>query len=528
MYKEVLFNEDARDKIVKGVNMVADAVASTLGPKGQNVIFEESAYPTITKDGVTVAQQVFLQDKFQNMGVMMTREAAENTNREAGDGTTSTVVLLREIVNEGHKHVVAGMNPILLKRGMDAALEQVLEALEEESREIKTQEEKKDIATISANNDVELGTLIADVIEETGTNGVVTVTNSSGMKTEVEYVKGTKLDRGYASHLFMTDGRRLQAEVENPRVVITTDKINMQSQLVPIIQKMVEGGIRNMVLFAGKIEGQALAFLTQNHLRGKFTCLPVEMPSFGNYQRDLIYDLAQLTGATVLGDEDAKKTADADLEDLGTAGRVVADRDKTIVTGAEGNVDKKVEEVKALLEEEKDLFNILKLKERLGKLTGAIANIMVGGASETDQTEIRYRLEDALNATKSAIEDGIVEGAGIALLRAADAIDLEETGGEEYDAGFKIVKKALNTPAKKILENAGLPADAVIAEVLRNKKGYNSLKEEYTDLYEDGVIDPTRCVKQEIINAVATAGIMLTSNVAIANKEKDGESNNNS
>lgn len=533
MYKEILFREDVRKKILDGVNTVADAVVATLGPKGRNVIFAENSYPTITKDGVTVAQQIMLKDRFKNMGVMMTREAAQNTNQEAGDGTTSTVALLRDIVNNGYKHVSVGMNPILLKRGMDMALRDVLDELDKVSKKINTEDEKKSIAIISANNDVELGTMIAEVVTKTGTNGVVTVTNSSGMKTEVEYVKGTKLDRGYASHMFITDGKRLQTEVEKPAIIVCTDKITMQSQLIPMIQKMLEAGKREMVLFADKIEGQALAFLVQNRLLGKFTCVPVEMPSFGHYQRDLIYDLAALTGSVVLGEEDAKKITDGLPEDTGTAERIIIGRDHTVVVGATGDVTKNIEEVQALLKEEKDLFNKKQLSSRLGKLTGAIADIKVGGASETEQTEIKYRIEDALNATKSAIEDGVVEGAGTALLRVnAKLRGLSKHGEEpitgEQLYGYSIVIDALKTPAKTILENAGLPADEVMSNVIRDGMGYNVLTDRYVDLFEDGVIDPTRCVKQEIINAVATAGIMMTSDVAIAEEEKDGDNSNNS
>lgn len=518
--KEILFNEKARKKIVDGVNIVADAVTSTLGPKGNNVIFEESTYPTITKDGVTVAQQISLEDKFENMGAMMAREAAENTNREAGDGTTSTVALLRAIVNEGNKYITAGMNPILLKRGMDIALKDVLGEIDKQVRKIKTDEEKLSIATISTNNDTELGKLIAEVIEKTGVNGVVTVTTSSSLKTEVEYVQGTKLDRGYASHYFINNGKRLQAEMENPAIIITTDKVVMQSQLVDIIQDLLRVGKRNILLLADKIEGQALAFLTQNHLLGKFTCIPVELPSFGHYQRDIVKDIATLTGAIVLGEEEAKRLSDGRVEDTGTCENVIVGMRHTILQGADGDVSENIEEVKALLKEEKDLFNKEKLKERLGKLTGSIANIKVGGASETDQTEIRYRIEDALNATKSAIEDGIVEGAGIALLKVGVALSPEKIIGKEQVAGYDIVKDALRAPSKKILENAGLSADAILAKIIELDKGYNVLTDEYANLHEIGIIDPARCVKQEIINAVATAGIILTASVAIARVEE--------
>jgi len=522
MHKDLLFGEDARRKIVKGVNKVADAVASTLGPKGMNVIFEESIYPTITKDGVTVAQQVFLEDKFENMGVMIAREAAENTNRSAGDGTTSTVVLLRAIVNEGHKYISTGMNPILVKRGMDAALKDVLVELDNSSKKITTPEEKKQIATISANNDGELGELISTVIEKTGTNGVITVTNSSSLDTEVEYVNGTKLERGYESHMFINNRKRLSAEIEHPAVIITTDRVVLQAQLIPLIQSLINAGKKQMLLLAGAIEGSAISFLVQNHLLGKFSCIPVVMPSFGDYQKDLMYDLADLTGATVIGEEESVSLEKATAEQAGHCESVIVYRDSTIVSGGQGDGSKRVEEVKALLEKEKDLFRIDRLKERLGKLTGSIANIKVGGASETEQTEVKYRIEDALNATKAAIDEGIVEGGGTALLRASDKL-ATDSQNKEYAAGYDIIKKAMQMPAIQILRNAGLSAEAITAKIKDGDKGYNVLTDSYEDFYKTGIIDPVKGVKNEITNAVATAGILLTSDVAIAYAKQEKE-----
>lgn len=514
MYKKLLFGQNAREKIKKGVNIVADAVVSTLGPRGQNVIFEESSFPTITKDGVTVASQVFLEDKFENMGNMIAREAAENTNREAGDGTTTTIVLLREIFNEGHKAIIAGMNPILIKRGMDDALEQVLQQLK--AKEITTDKEKEQVATISANNDSKTGKLIAKVIKKVGVDGVITVTSSNSLKTEVEYIKGTKLGSGYLSPLFINDGRRLACKMEDPEIIITSEKITMSSQLIPIIEKCVLAGKKRMVLIADEIDGQAMAFLVQNYMQGKFTCVPIKVPSFGGYQRDLLYDIATLTEGSVLGEQDAKKIEEAEITDLGNCNEIIIGQENTIITGGDGDIKERVNETKALLDTEKDVFKREKLRERLGRLTGSIANIKVGGASESEQQEIRYRMEDAINATKSAIEEGIVEGAGIALLR-ADNITLKDSG-EEYIAGVKIIKKALEAPLRSIVENGGGKGDAVIAKVKESKKGYNALTNEYEDLFETGIIDPKKVVRNEIQNAVATAGILLTSGCAIALK----------
>lgn len=512
MFKEIKFDAEARNEILKGVDLVAKAVGNTLGPQGNNVIFEESSYPTITKDGVTVAGQIFLSNKLQNMGVMMAREAAENTNREAGDGTTTTIVLLQAILKEGHKAVAAGMNPILIKRGMDVALNQVLDQLQ--AKQITTDKEKLQIATISANNDEKIGKMIADVIKKVGTDGVITVSNSNSLKTEVEYLKGTKLNSGFESHVFINDPKRLSVMLEEPVIIITREDILMQNQLVPIIQRLLEAGKNKMVLLANKIEGNALAFLVQNWLQGKFMCVPVKLPAFGGYQRDLVYDLAALTQATVLGPEDAVKLEDGTLEHCGSAEKIIIGRKETIISGGEGDISKRIEEIKALLKEEKDIFNKEKLKDRLGRLTGSIANIKAGGASETEQMELRYRIEDSLNSTKSAIEEGIVEGGGVALLR-CDIINTITAVGEEFDMGIKIVQKALEAPLKKIVDNSGQSGEAVVAKVKEATMGYNALTGKYEDLFQAGIVDPLKVVKNEIINAVATSGILLTSNTAI-------------
>lgn len=518
MYKKLLFNQEAREKIKKGVNIVADAVSSTLGPRGQNVIFEESSFPTITKDGVTVAQQVFLKDKFENMGNMISREAAENTNREAGDGTTTTIVLLREIFNEGYKAITSSMNPVLLKRGFELGLEKVLENLEKQTKKITTDKEKEQVATISANNDKDTGKLIADIIKKVGTDGIITVTPSNSLKTEVDYIQGMKIESGYENHLFINDGKRLSCNLDNPEIILTSDRITMSAQIVPILEKCLVAGKRNIVLFADAIEGQALAFLIQNYLQGKFTCVPVKVSSFGPFQTDIIYDLATLIGASVLGERDSKNIEKAELADLGNAQNVIIGRTQTIISGTEGDVSKRIEEVKALLEEEKDIFSIEKLKQRLGRLTGSIANIKVGGASDSEQIEIRYRMEDAINATKSAVQEGIVQGGGVALLKCQFDIDRMDTNySKEELEGMRIINECLKAPIKKIVENGGLSGDAVAAKVSETGLGYNALTNTYEDLFKTGIIDPTKVVRNEIINAVATAGILLTSGCAIGN-----------
>lgn len=519
MIKEILFDQEARVKILKGLNITAKAVSSTLGPKGQNVIFEESTFPTITKDGVTVAQQIFLEDKFENMGVMLAREAAQNTNREAGDGTTTTVALLASIVNEANKYIIAGMNPILIKRGMDFALNTVLDSLKGQVRQIKTDEEKLQIATISANNDKEIGEMIHTVIKNVSTDGIVTIQTSSNLKTEVEYVKGTKLSSGFQSGVFINNSKKLSCEIQNPTIVICSDNLTNQSQLIPLIEKLVVSGRKNIVLFANAIEGSALAFLIQNHIMGKFTCVPIKLSIVSDYHKDLVYDLATLTQTTVLGIEESVKIEDANLEQCGICEDIIIDRDSTIVSGGKGNIDDRILEVKTLLEQEKDLYKIEKLKNRLGRLTGSIASIKVGGASETEQTEIKYRIEDALNATKSAIEEGIVEGGGVALLKCSNDFTVKDVFyNQEFGAGVRIINHSLREPIKAIVFNAGENGDTVADKVLETGKGYNALTGTYVDLFEEGIIDPFRVVRQEIINAVATAGILITSGAAIVNK----------
>ncbi len=518
MYKKIKFGEDARSKIKKGLNITADAVSSTLGPKGQNVIFQEGTLHTITKDGVTVAQQILLEDSFENMGNMLAREASENTNRECGDGSSTSIVLLREIFNQGYKAITAGMNPILLKRGMDKALSQVIKRLDKMSKKITTDKQKEQIAIISANNDEENGKMIANVIKKVGTDGVVTVTPSNSFKTEVEYVKGTKINSGYVNNLFINNAKNLTATMENPEIIISTDRINLSSQLLPLIEDLVSNGKRNFILFADEIEEQALAFLVQNFLQGKFTCVPIKLPSFGEYKDDLIFDLAAMTGATVLGKGAAKKTEDATSEDTGTVKRIIVGKDWTILSGTK-NVAHRIKEVKTRIKEEKDHFVLNKLRDRLGRLTGSIANIKVGGASESEQTELQYRIEDAINATKSAIEEGIVEGGGCALLRCAN-LDLVDIKEEEFNRGILIVEEALKAPLIQIVKNSGLSGEAVVDKVLNGKLGYNALTNKYVNLFKDGVIDPTKVVKHEITNAIATAGVLLTAGCAIATKEE--------
>jgi len=513
MNKKLLFNQDVRKKIMEGVDIVANAVVSTLGPRGSNVIFSESSFPTITKDGVTVARQVFLKDKFQNMGVMLAREAAENTNREAGDGTTTTIVLLRDILKSGYKAIASGMNPILLKRGMDKVLKNIVDILDKNSKTDISEEDKFRIASISANNDEEIGKLVVDVVGKVGVDGIVSVATSNSLTTQLDYIKGIKLKAGYENHMFINNAKKLQCDISNPVIIICTDAINMQSQLIPIVQSVLQSGKKEMILLADKIEGQAMAFLVQNFLQGKFTCVPVKVPSFGSYQQDLIYDLATSVNATVFSENGEKKIEEGVVDNCGTARQVSVGMDNTVFTGTTGNIKHRVDEVKALLKKEKDTFKIEKLKDRLGRLTGSVAHIQVGGASESEQSEKKDRIEDSLNATKAAILEGIVEGGGTALLKCHKG--LEPHGEAEDYIGQKIVLNSLLSPLKVIADNSGKSGEAVVGKVLDHNKGYNALTDKYEDLFKAGVIDPKKVVRCALQNAIATAGILLTNSCGI-------------
>lgn len=519
MYKEVLFGSNVRSKILKGVNVVGDAVTSTLWPRGTHVIFEDNSFPIITKDWVTVAQQTFLEDKFENMWVLVAREAAEKTNRNAWDWTTSTIAILQAILNEGHKYVEAWMNPVLIKRWMDEASKVIVDILDTKVKEVISEEEKLNIATISANNNRDLWELIVSVINEVGKDWVVTVTNSSNENTEVEYVKGTKVESGYAHQAFINDSKRLITEFNNPSIIICDEDITQQNQVIPLAQMLIANWKTNAILFASSIEWSALAFLIQNHLMGKFTIIPVKLPSFSSYQKDLMRDLSSLTGAKVLGENQAKTLKTASVEDIGTCENLVVWRNYTIISWGKGNVEERIEEIKALLETETDPFIKEKLKDRLWKISGKVANIRVWGSSVTEQTEIKYRIEDALNSTRSAIEDGIVEGAWTTLLRCSTEMEIAPEW-PEFNAWVEIVRNAICKPFKKIIENGWGNADAIMWKVLESWIWYNSLKNCLEDLFEAWIIDPKKVVKNEVINSVATAGILLTSSVGIANVEE--------
>lgn len=520
MYKDLKFWEDLRGSFVKWVDVLAKAVVSTLGPKGRNVIFWESQYPTITKDWVTVASQITLEDQYENMGVMMAREAAENTNREAWDGTTSTIAILRKIISEGSKKLQSWINPVLMKKGMDLAASEIVSYIDKRKVLLKTDKAKSSIATISANNDKNLGNKIASTIKEVWENGVITVSWGLGDGVEVEYVDGFKIDSGYESHMVINDRKRLTAELEDPALILTTDTLSLQSQMIDVVQTAIKAWKKNLVIVAESIEWTALAFLLANHMQDKFSCIPIKMSSFGDYQKDLLYDLSKKTGATVLWDECPISLKDASEEHFGKCKSVLSTKDYSVVLGAVEDVSDRIDEVRALLKDEKDIFKVEKLKERLGKLTGKIANIKILTSSETEQTEIKYRVEDAINATRSAIEDGVVTGAWTALLNAANSlkIDFKKLSKDEI-VGAKIVLDAIKEPFYSILRNAWVKSKKIEKILMGNPCNcYNVLTWRFVDSFEWWIIDPAKCVKNEVLNSVSAASILLTSEVWIINK----------
>lgn len=520
MYKDLLFWSELRKKFSKWVEILASAVVSTLWPKGRNVIFGESTYPTITKDWVTVAWQITLEDKYENMWVMMAREAAENTNREAWDGTTSTIAILRWIVSKWVKALESWVNPVLMKRWMDIAANEIVSFIDRHKSSIKTKEQEENIATISANNDSELWKTIADTIREVWTNGVITVTGGMWNWVEVEYINGFKLDNWYESHMVINDRKRLTAQLDNPAIIITTDNLTLQAQLIDVVQAAIKSWKKNLVIIANSIESTALAFLVANHLQDKFSVIPIKLPSFWDYQKDMIYDLAKKTWATVLWDECPIKLKDANESHFWKCESVLSTRDYSVIIWADWDISDRIEEANALLEKEKDTFKIEKIKERIWRLTGKIANIKVMTNSETEQTEIKYRVEDAINATKSAIEDWVVTWAGSALLRASHLLKIDTKWmSKDEQTGVRIVLEAIQEPFKAILRNAGINPDKIIKWILKREyECYNVLTEEYVNALKWGIIDPARCVKNEVSNSVSAASILLTSEVGIIQK----------
>ncbi len=529
MSKELRFSEEARASILRGVNTLANAVKVTLGPKGRNVVIEKSfGAPLVTKDGVTVAKEIELENKFENMGAQMVKEVASKTNDDAGDGTTTATVLAQAIFREGAKIVSAGHNPMAVKRGIDKAVEIMRDELKRLAKPVKSDNEIAQVGAISANNDLEIGQMLAEAMSKVGREGVITVEESKTAQTELEVVEGMQFDRGYLSPYFVTNPERMEAAHENALIMIYDKKISNMRDMIGILEGVAKQG-RPLLIIAEDVEGEALATLVVNKLRGTLQVVAVKAPGFGDRRKAMLEDIAILTGATVISEELGRKLEQATLADLGTAKRVVVDKDNTTIIGGAGkkaDIDARVAQIKAQIEETTSDYDREKLKERLAKLAGGVAVIHVGAPSEIEMKEKKARVEDALNATRAAVEEGIVAGGGTALVRAAQAIDLNKF--DEHERwGAQIIKRAAEEPLRQIAANAGLDGAIVLENVRSNKSttwGFNAFSEQYEDLVKAGVIDPVKVVRSALENAASVASLMLTTETMIAEAPKKEES----
>jgi chaperonin GroEL len=520
--KELKFREEARNAMLRGVDTLANAVRVTLGPRGRNVVLgKKFGPPVITKDGVTVAKEIELKDKYQNMGAQMVREVAVKTNDKAGDGTTTATVLAQAIFREGVKNVTAGANPMSLQRGIQLATERVVAELERMSKKVKSKEELANVATVSANNDREIGRLISEAMEQVGQDGVVTVEESKTLQTELDIVEGMQFDRGYLSPYFITNADRMEAILEEPFILLFEKKISAMRDLIPLLEQTAGAG-RALLIIAEDIEGDALATLVVNRLRGTIKVCAVKAPAFGDRRKAILEDLAVLTGGQVISEDLGIKLENVTLGDLGTAKRVIVDKESTTIV--EGGGDRKaiqgrVATIRRQIEETTSDYDREKLQERLAKLAGGVAVVKVGAPTETAMKEIKMRVEDALNATKAAAQEGIVVGGGVALLRASKVLDNTDSDGNDPDihTGVNIVRRALQEPLRRIAENAGIDGAVVIGEVerLKGNKGLNAVTGEMEDLAAAGIIDPTKVVRTALQNAASIAGLLLTTDAAV-------------
>ena len=524
--KELLFNTDARAKLKRGVDHLAEAVKVTLGPKGRNVVIDKKfGSPTVTKDGVTVAKEVELADPIENMGAQMVKEVATKTSDLAGDGTTTATVLAQAIFREGLKNVTAGANPMELKRGIDKAVEAVVEELKGLSVPSAGKKEIAQVGTISANNDREIGNLIAEAMEKVGKDGVITVEEAKGLETTLETVDGMQFDRGYLSPYFVTDPEKMEAVLDDPYILIHDKKISAMKELLPVLEKVAQSG-RPLLIIAEDVEGEALATLVVNKLRGTLKVAAVKAPGFGDRRKEMLRDIAVLTGGQVISEEVGFKLENATLNDLGRAKRVVVDKDNTTLVdgkGKENDIQGRINEIKAAIDKTTSDYDREKLQERLAKLSGGVAVINVGAATETEMKEKKARVEDALHATRAAVEEGIVAGGGVALIRAQSALE-KIRGTEDEKVGVEIVRRALEEPIRMIAQNAGAEGSIVVARVKESKDknfGYNAQTDTYEDLVKAGVIDPTKVTRTALQNAASIAGLLLTTEAVVVEKKED-------
>ncbi|MFD2533085.1 chaperonin GroEL [Gracilimonas halophila] len=530
--KLVHYDIEARDALKKGVDKLANAVKVTLGPRGRNVVIEKSfGSPTVTKDGVTVAKEIELSDKVQNMGAQMVKEVASRTSDNAGDGTTTATVLAQAILSEGLKNVTAGANPMDLKSGIEKAVKVIVEDLKKMSRDIDDRKEIAQIGTISANNDETIGNLIADAMEKVGKDGVITVEEAKGTETYLETVEGMQFDRGYLSPYFVTDSEKMITEMEDPYILIFDKKISAMKDLLPILEKVVQNG-NPLLIIAEDIEGEALATLVVNKLRGSLKIAAVKAPGFGDRRKAMLEDIAILTGGTVISEERGYKLENATLDFLGRASRVTIDKDNTTIVdgnGKEDDITARVNQLKSQIENTTSDYDREKLQERLAKLSGGVAVLYIGAASEVEMKEKKARVEDALHATRAAVEEGIVPGGGVALLRTIKSLDKIKGDNDDENVGVQIIRRALEAPLRTIANNAGAEGAIVVQKVLEGKDafGYNARTEVYEDLIKAGVIDPTKVTRTALQNAASVSGLMLTTEAVISEKPSKGDDDDN-
>lgn len=525
--KEIIYGANTRDKILSGVNKLADAVKVTLGPKGRNVILERSfGSPLITKDGVTVAKEIELEDKFENMGAQMVKEVASKTSDVAGDGTTTATVLAQAIFQEGVKLVAAGINPMAIKRGIDKAVEVVVKELEKIAQPCRTRHEIAQVATISANNDTTIGNLIADAMDKVGKEGVITVEESKGLETYLDVVEGMQFDRGYISPYFVTDADKMECVLEDPYILVYDKKISSMKDLLPVLEQVARAG-KPILIIAEDVEGEALATLVVNKLRGVLQCCAVKAPGFGERRKAMLQDIAILTGGTFVSEELGMKLENVQLSDLGRARRVVVAKETTTIidgAGKKEDIEARIKQIRAQIEETTSDYDREKLQERLAKLVGGVAVIYVGAATETEMKEKKARVEDALNATKAAVEEGIVPGGGTAYIRCLPALEELKLEGEEH-YGVDIIKKALEAPLRQIAKNAGFEGSIIVEKVKAEKgsMGFDAAAGEIKDLVAAGIIDPKKVTRYALQNAASIAGLLLTTEAMVAEKPKKEE-----
>ena len=524
--KDVKFSQDARERMLRGVDILANAVKVTLGPKGRNVVIEKSfGAPRITKDGVTVAKEIELEDKFENMGAQMLREVASKTADLAGDGTTTATVLAQAIVKEGAKSVAAGANPMDLKRGIDLAVQAVVEQLKAKSKKVTSNDEIAQVGTISANGDVEIGSKIAEAMKKVGNEGVITVEERKSLETELDVVEGMQFDRGYLSPYFITNADKMIAELESPYILIHEKKVSGLQSMLPVLEAVVQTG-KPLLIIAEDVEGEALATLVVNKLRGGLKVAAVKAPGFGDRRKAMLEDIAVLTGGTVISEDVGIKLETVTLDMLGTAKRVTIDKENTTVvdgSGKKADIEARVKQIKAQIEETTSDYDREKLQERLAKLAGGVAVIKVGGATEVEVKEKKDRVDDALHATRAAVEEGIVPGGGVALLRAISALEKVKGANDDQRVGVTIVRRALQAPARQIFQNAGEDGSVVAGKILENDKyafGFNAQSGEYGDLLAEGVIDPAKVVRCALQDAASVAGLLITTEAMVAEKPK--------